>query len=773
MGMGWCIAAYCQESVSAGTPTQRPTSTPAPTLTPLAKEELQALRERIQRLPTMKNPNSVSHELGDIQKRGSAAAALIPDLLGILRTGVNPKEISEALRHLGPEGRATLIGLASAKEARAIRVASLWELRVLGGNRWPTDILRTFLDASSDPDEEVAGVADKLLSQNGTLGEDAAPDLLAWYRESPSPAREKTLALALGTSLELALGGTQTLVELQNDPDPAIRRAAREAFSRIIASQRTVKRDSVPLLFEIVARGDEEFYFVARSIASPGGREEGGYQQSMLESENPRQRALAVRQVSQALRPSQAIQILRKALKDPAVLVRVEAGIGLATRKMEVAASPEDRGDARSALEEGLLLYHDDSLRKDIELCLEWLRNFGATPTPILDALRSADRDTRSRAAHDLAGVTDPEMRKAAIPALLALIDGDETSTLDALKALASVGVGDPSVVPVVRDVLEGKVVRFHTEGLEALGSSFVKMAAWQTLARNNTPEAGRAVCEMLQDPGSKWNTSLYRAIAELGPNARCALPELKRLFKDTELPPPPTKQKKFNPEELRRYRRLYIAGCFGALGEENEEAIPLLMEALQDPKPYVQMAAAENIAHWGPKASEAIPVLIKLLGARRDSWQGATWLFPPRNPAVQALTSMGSAVVPALTERLGDPNHEVRASVTHVLGMLGPEAVDAAPALIQAIDSATSDSMDYAITLSRIAPTAKDTVPALLRMLRKSNHSARTEALAALGSMGPDAAEAIPELEAILANPDEEYSIRRTAREALAKIKK
>jgi hypothetical protein len=325
----------------------------------------------------------------------------------------------------------------------------------------------------------------------------------------------------------------------------------------------------------------------------------------------------------------------------------------------------------------------------------------------------------------------------------------------------------------VVLDVLEGKVVRFHTSGMEAMGTGYIKSMAWEVLARNDTPQAGNALCEMLQDPSMKWNMLLFRAIAELGPNARCALPELKRLFDDPLPPPTPTEGKnKFSQEEIRLYRRIYVAGCLGAFDEDGGRAIPVLMQGLQESKPWLRTAAAENVAHWGPKASDAITTLVVMLGAPPESWRTSTWLFDNANPAAKALASMGKVALPSLVEALGSEDRAIRLGAAQALGMMGAEAKDAMPVLVQTAHSDEQLATVLIGTLAANAPTAEYSVPLFIRFVKGPGQYTRLAAIAALERMGPAAAEAIPDLEAVAANQDENSTIRKSARSALRSIR-
>lgn len=83
------------------------------------------------------------------------------------------------------------------------------------------------------------------------------------------------------------------------------------------------------------------------------------------------------------------------------------------------------------------------------------------------------------------------------------------------------------------------------------------------------------------------------------------------------------------------------------ALGRMRHEAVPALIEALNDPSPIVRGRAIRIIARIGPDAAEAVPALI---------------------------------------ERLRDDDETVRIAAARALGQIGPGAKAAIPVLMQGL---------------------------------------------------------------------------------------
>lgn len=109
------------------------------------------------------------------------------------------------------------------------------------------------------------------------------------------------------------------------------------------------------------------------------------------------------------------------------------------------------------------------------------------------------------------------------------------------------------------------------------------------------------------------------------------------------------------------------------------------------------------------------------------------------RSPeAAQALLAVLS------TEREAD----VHATIADALGLLGPNALPAAPALVRLLgDEHEIVRARAATALGGIGTASPLTVPALIKALGDPDHDVRASAAAALGQVGPPAAEAVPAL--------------------------
>ena len=230
---------------------------------------------------------------------------------------------------------------------------------------------------------------------------------------------------------------------------------------------------------------------------------------------------------------------------------------------------------------------------------------------------------------------------------------------------------------------------------------------------------------------------------------------------------------------------------------ERASETVPLLIGALRDRDSQVRYHATMSLGFTGPPAAEAVPAI---LAAIRPSLKNQydVWLY-----AVDSLPRIRRGVPEAteiFAEALGDPDPTIRQNACDAIARLGPAAKAAMPeleALLNDQDASmrrfAADMLgtigDPAATDPLIAALDKETdsfargtiigalgdlgspktVEPLVRIL-ESKGKDRLCAVWALGCIGPVAHEAIPALEAALA--DREESVRAAAATALGRIR-
>ena len=171
------------------------------------------------------------------------------------------------------------------------------------------------------------------------------------------------------------------------------------------------------------------------------------------------------------------------------------------------------------------------------------------------------------------------------------------------------------------------------------------------------------------------------------------------------------------------------------ALVRVGRAAVPALAQLLDDRDRHVQQAAWEALAEIGPDAADAIATLLKRLD-EKESDPVHNWMIVhtetcgfaiassyPRE--VEALAAMKSRAVEQLLPSLAHKNRSVRGGVVFALGEMGPEARDAAAALIRGLERETASPKPdsdlqsmYIWALGQIGPPAKAAVPLLQKTL-------------------------------------------------------
>jgi HEAT repeat protein len=173
--------------------------------------------------------------------------------------------------------------------------------------------------------------------------------------------------------------------------------------------------------------------------------------------------------------------------------------------------------------------------------------------------------------------------------------------------------------------------------------------------------------------------------------------------------------------ELLRTDRRVRDASIW-SLGRMGPEAVPLLVEALREEnRLMVQWAAAVfAVDRLGPAA---LPPVLLIPRAEEQLFERAVG---------SALGQMGKAITPQLVEALHDrEGGAVRAATALALGILGPEAAEGVPALIEFLNE-DNDDVSGAICFA-LGQIGRPAVPRLRVALKDANPTVRANAAAAL----------------------------------------
>lgn len=206
----------------------------------------------------------------------------------------------------------------------------------------------------------------------------------------------------------------------------------------------------------------------------------------------------------------------------------------------------------------------------------------------------------------------------------------------------------------------------------------------------------GAEVAELvgkLRDADSDVRRAAAKGLAELGPEARAAVPDLGKALRDRDL-----------------FVRRFAAEALGKIGPDASAAIPALGLAMSDERKEVQIAAADALGRLG---KDAIPALIAALkdpnkdpAVRRLAAQGLSRSGPQARGAVPVLSNLltGKLSSPKAKKKGKGNDDDFRVDVALALGAIARAedraAIDALKSVSEgkqrnrALQKAASDSL-------------------------------------------------------------------------------
>jgi HEAT repeat protein len=335
------------------------------------------------------------------------------------------------------------------------------------------------------------------------------------------------------------------------------------------------------------------------------------------------------------------LPLLLQALKDKDATVQRQAVASL--QKIDV--------DDETLIGAVAPLLQSDStdLRRD---AVAVLHRCGAPALPhLVRALRDSSPEVREQVVLALqdVGADDKELHKALLEALQ---DKDAFVRAGALAALLRFGTKSlPQIEAGMKD-----------------GSPLVRKVAAAALGRFGSLQTVPLLIKALGDEDDKVWDEARKSLTDMKVDNKQLLALLKPALKD--------------PERSVRKGTAFIMRRFGADG------VPPLLEALKDPDPGVNYAAAYALDDIGGPARAAIPALVDAGTSHADK--------KVRDMARKALMKM------------------------HGQGDFWENPRDGVPGLIDLLDAPDAPTRyGAAVTLAVIGPLAQDAVPALTKMLK------------------------------------------------------
>ncbi len=197
------------------------------------------------------------------------------------------------------------------------------------------------------------------------------------------------------------------------------------------------------------------------------------------------------------------------------------------------------------------------------------------------------------------------------------------------------------------------------------------------------------------------------------------------------------------------------------------EEDLRVLVRGLRDPDLAIRLSTIDVLEMFGTAARSAAPDLVTAL---RDPNRFVRWA------AARTLGKIAPVdpeqVVPGLAYLLNDQDLDLRLQAANSLGLYGPEARAAVPALTRTVARGDGEIRRAAmLALAAIGPeNSRAAIPAITQQLTHENPQVRQTAAQVLGRFGPAARSAEPALME-RAGQDSDVDVRKAASDALLDI--
>jgi len=412
------------------------------------------------------------------------------------------------------------------------------------------------------------------------------------------------------------------------------------------------------------------------------------------------------------------------------------------------------------------------------------------------------------RAAEALTSIGAP-----AVPALVVALSksGDETVRALAARALGAIGPEAQTAIPVLQATLDDDGVRISAAYALWQIDPQGKLILPTLLPHTQLPIPN--LIEALEHPEPEVRKRAAKALGAMGTAASQATPALLRALERKELrdvagqalastatskdltAATPTLLKMLHDRDPRVRQAAALA--LGRVRAKDRGVALALTDALEDTEGSVRYSVFIVLNEMGSAAEPAVPTLIRMVREDREAEFAAYLLgrigpaaraavpdlvamydkakvMGRSNPAVGPLARIGPAemVLPVLLEALRAPLRSPRSgqhdNAVRSIALLGPDARQAIPDLIQDLDGTLPGAGPSAsAALHEIGP---ETIPYLIEALGPAaNGERRAGAAKTLAEFGPAAKAAIPALQQALR--DGESTVAVEAAFALCKV--
>lgn len=577
--------------------------------------------------------------------------------------------------------------------------------------------LPDLIKALDDSDKQVWSNALSAIAAIGPDAVDAVPKLLEGLNSNRSGGRYRDQSqFVLRSAYALARIGEAAkpqLIDALKGKDTGLRIGAAKA----LGGMGPAAKDAIPTLIENLGHSDQDLRTeVIESLGLIGADAVPALKDS-LGGNDPHIRegsARALASIGEAAAPA-GDKLLERAGQETdatarAAILSALPKIGLPAAKVLpplIAALKSDDEAQRHSATNAILLIHPAA----------------KTAVPAVTALLK-DPAQAERAAYVLGRFG--EDAKDAIPALLDLVlksDAPPTAFLDALAQ-----IGPPAVPALLAQV-------------EKLAPSMITRDHWALkVLKNIGTSALPELREALKSPNTSVRLAALGTIAELGPEAREARPDILKLGNDAD-----------------PLIRATLLSAMVSIDSSTSRALKNIEASAQDAHPLVRAAAASAAAALGKNAA---PVAAQIAALLEDT-DGRV-----RIAAIRAAGIIGikdPTIIERITARMDDPSS--RLVCIEALARLG--AGNAVPRLIALYS--TADAPTKIVILAALGGGGTPAIPTITTALSERDPNLRAAAVRALAAAQSNVDELLPALRKSL--EDRDSIVRRAGMESLAPL--
>lgn len=226
----------------------------------------------------------------------------------------------------------------------------------------------------------------------------------------------------------------------------------------------------------------------------------------------------------------------------------------------------------------------------------------------------------------------------------------------------------------------------------------------------------------MVSDEKASWESRRQAALTlgRIGRPAESAVPVITKFLNEGELK-----------------TRLWAAKSLSYYGKEAAAATPILVKMLfdQSSSSIQTIAVIETLSMIGPAHQETMPALLRFIRENSVNRQQDD-LVMAACESLSTFTSTAGPAVPTLIRLVSHPSERVGSAASNTLGLLGPIAEPAIPALTSAVIFHDSEVVrDHAA--SALVRIGRRALPQLLQLAEDEEEGVRWRAVRSLRELG------------------------------------